>query len=154
ELPTINCPATVTVCADAGQPFASAVNLGAASSSDNCGAPVVTNNAPLHFPIGTNQVVWTATDTHGNQNMCVQQVIVTPAVNLPHSITGLVNNGDGSVTIDFAGTAGATYQVQASTNLVDWVTIGTNTPSEGGFWSFTDSEAAHFPMRFYRAARQ
>lgn len=37
--------------------------------------------------------------------------------------------------------------IQASTNLVDWTSIYTNTPP----FTFTDSNAASYPYRFYRA---
>jgi hypothetical protein len=37
--------------------------------------------------------------------------------------------------------------IQASTNLVDWVSIYTNTPP----FTFTDSNASNYPNRFYRA---
>jgi hypothetical protein len=99
-------------------------------------------------------VTWTVTDVHGNQNTCVQQVIVAPAPALPHAITSLVNNGDGSVTVNFSGTSGVQYAVQVSTNLFDWVSVQTYTAAEGGAWSYTDPEAANCPARFYRAARQ
>ena len=42
------------------------------------------------------------------------------------------------------------YVVQASTNLVDWVCIATN--STPGLLSFTDSESLQYPGRFYRVA--
>ena len=51
------------------------------------------------------------------------------------------------------GAPGQSYSIQASSNLVDWATLlTTNTPS--GVLDFTDSEAAHFPQRFYRAVSQ
>jgi hypothetical protein len=153
ELPAITCPASVSVSADAGQGFASAVSLGTPTTSDNCGVASVNNSAPAQFPLGTNLVTWTVTDIHGNQNTCIQQVVVTSAPNLPHSVTGLVRNDDGTVTVNFNGTSNVQYSVQVSTNLTDWVSVQTNTAGEGGFWSYTDPDAANHPVRFYRAAR-
>src|SRR5664280_2134903 len=48
--PTIICPTTVTVNADAGICTASGVNLGTPTTGDNCGVASVTNNAPAIFP--------------------------------------------------------------------------------------------------------
>ena len=46
-----------------------------------------------------------------------------------------------------ASGVGACYVLQASTNLVDWVSVQTNTVSVG---EFTDSAAKDYPRRFYR----
>ena len=44
---------------------------------------------------------------------------------------------------------GIAYILQASTNLVDWVSLSTNTPT-GVTITLQDSNAAVFPYRFYR----
>jgi hypothetical protein len=41
--------------------------------------------------------------------------------------------------------------VYASTNLVDWESILTNSPVVGS-WDLLDADATNRPMRFYRAA--
>jgi YVTN family beta-propeller protein len=73
--PSITCPADLVVSAD-DLCAATGVNLGTPLVSDNCSAVTVTNNAPASFPIGTNFVTWTATDSSGNSTSCVQQIIV------------------------------------------------------------------------------
>src|SRR5436309_8280356 len=74
ETPTVTCPADVTVYADPGQCSATNVFLGVpASTNDNCGVSSVVNNAPVSYPVGTNAVVWTVTDVHGNSSSCTQQ---------------------------------------------------------------------------------
>jgi len=89
--PTISCPATVAVNTDTGQCYASSVNLGTSVTSDNCGVATVVNNAPAQFPVGTNFVVWTATDLHGNFSSCTQTVIVVynlpPVLSCPANLT-------------------------------------------------------------------
>src|SRR5262249_17406455 len=114
EPPMITCPTNITVSADVGQNYASSVALGTPLVSDNCGVFSTTNDAPSHFPLGTNSVVWTAVDIHGNLNTCVQNVIVHPAPSQPHGISSIVNNGDGSFTLNFTGAAYIQYVVQAS----------------------------------------
>jgi hypothetical protein len=46
-----------------------------------------------------------------------------------------------------SGVPGLQYIVQASTNLVNWVTLGTNTPP----FEFFDPSSANLPKCFYRA---
>ena len=76
--PTITAPADVTV-QQVGS-GGTAVNLGMATASDIVDAnPVIANNAPALFPVGTTLVVWTATDYSGNQATATQRVTVTPA---------------------------------------------------------------------------
>ncbi|KOH47098.1 hypothetical protein NC99_01410 [Sunxiuqinia dokdonensis] len=76
--PTITCPATVSVPADAGLCYALAenVDLGTPVTDDNCGVASVTNDAPAQFPTGDTQVTWTVTDVAGNTNTCIQTVTV------------------------------------------------------------------------------
>ena len=47
-----------------------------------------------------------------------------------------------------------TQVVQASTNLAssNWVNVATNTPASNSF-TFTDTNALHYPARFYRVLR-
>src|SRR5206468_1862526 len=73
EAPTIlACPADVTVNADTNSCFATGVVFGNPTASDNCGAVFITNNAPVQFPVGTNIVTWTVTDSSGNIATCQQ----------------------------------------------------------------------------------
>jgi hypothetical protein len=44
--------------------------------SDVCGLASLTNNALSCYPVGTNLVVWTATNIHGISASCTQRVIV------------------------------------------------------------------------------
>jgi hypothetical protein len=73
--PSLTCPNDVVVAVNDGC-SAINVNLGLPATSDTCGVAGVTNNAPVRFPLGTNLVTWTATDTSGNSATCVQRVIV------------------------------------------------------------------------------
>ncbi|PTN07479.1 gliding motility-associated-like protein, partial [Mangrovibacterium marinum] len=78
--PEMNCPADVTVTADAGSCFASNVDLGTPEVSDNCtptSALLVANNAPETFPVGETDVEWIVTDMSGKFITCLQKVIVT-----------------------------------------------------------------------------
>ena len=76
--PTIECPSSVTVSADANSCTASGVTLGTATFSDNCTLPsnALTNDAPSVFPLGTTVVIWTVTDGAGLTSTCSQLVTV------------------------------------------------------------------------------
>src|SRR2546428_14102997 len=77
QAPTISCPADVTLMADPDLHTASGVTLGVPSSTnDNCGVSTVATDASEPYPLGTNDVVWTVTDIHGNSSSCTQTVIV------------------------------------------------------------------------------
>ncbi|MCH2230955.1 MAG: HYR domain-containing protein [Crocinitomicaceae bacterium] len=90
ELPSIVCPADITVSADAGV-CTSSTTLINPSTADNCGVLSVTNDAPTDFPLGSTIVTWTVEDIHGNLNTCTQEVIVTddelPTITCPTDVT-------------------------------------------------------------------
>ncbi len=60
---------------------------------------------------------------------------------------GFVN---GAFQFSFNDFASGSYDIQASSNLIDWTTIETNYPFSGSV-TVTDTNSAEFPHRFYRA---
>jgi hypothetical protein len=91
QVPTITCPANVTVSADAGICTASGVALGAPTTSDNCSVASITNDAPAIFPLGNTTVTWTVTDGSGLTATCTQTVTVndteSPTIVCPANVT-------------------------------------------------------------------
>jgi len=71
-----------------------------------------------------------------------------PVVLVRGQINSLERRADGSSGLRFSGAPGQAYLVEASTNLVDWETIGTASEVEAGAFEFQD--AAGLPTRFYR----
>ncbi len=67
----------------------------------------------------------------------------------PSKLQSLVQQ-PGKVLLEFAGASGTPYSVQASTNLVDWETIGEASEVDDSSFQFSDSQAGDFPARFYR----
>jgi hypothetical protein len=55
------------------------------------------------------------------------------------------------VVLTVTGQAGRTYNIQASPDLITWTVIGSALVPAGGSLDFTDTNAASFPRRFYRA---
>jgi gliding motility-associated-like protein len=96
ELPTISCPAEITVNNDPGHCFATPY-LGSPVTYDNCGIDTIFNNAPPTFPIGVTTFTWTVVDIHGNTATCLQTVTVNdtelPTITCPSDIS--VNNDPG-----------------------------------------------------------
>ena len=54
---------------------------------------------------------------------------------------------NGQFQFDILGVTGLNYSIQASTDLVDWVSLGTNVSP----FTFVDTNAPLFPQRFYRS---
>src|ERR1041385_1436558 len=50
----------------------------------------------------------------------------------------------------FYGAPGASYVVEASSDLTRWTAVATNTVPSSGRLDFADSLAGNFPQRFYR----
>jgi hypothetical protein len=57
---------------------------------------------------------------------------------------------DGVITIDCAFQAARTNRVSSSTNLIDWLPLGTGIADANGIFEFTDSDAKEMARRFYR----
>jgi autotransporter-associated beta strand protein len=55
--------------------------------------------------------------------------------------------------MSLAGVTGSNYVLQASTNMVNWVPISTNTASTN-YFDLIDPNASNFPNRFYRILEQ
>jgi hypothetical protein len=90
EPPTSRCPEDVVVGTDPGCCYATNVDLGTPTVSDNSGVQSLTNNAPTQFPKGETLVTWTVTDTSGNIATCTQKVTVVdnepPTLSCPGDI--------------------------------------------------------------------
>ena len=84
--PVITCPSDVSGVAGVGE-CTGTVNIGTATATDICSTPVITNNAPVQFPVGTTTVTWTATDACGNFSTCDQLVTVIDDPSQPPTFT-------------------------------------------------------------------
>jgi uncharacterized repeat protein (TIGR01451 family) len=82
------------------------------------------------------------------------QIATGVATFIPASLGSVTVHTNGSFTLILTGQPGQTYIVQASTNLVNWVPVNTNSASVIGKFQFTDSNVSSFKQRFYRAIRQ
>ena len=77
---------------------------------------------------------------------------VTPAGPAPEPVTliGFVKLTNGTFQFAYSNDNSQIYNVFASTNLVNWQSIGAATQTSFGFFQFTDLEATNFQHRFYQ----
>ncbi|MGN6641367.1 MAG: LamG-like jellyroll fold domain-containing protein [Verrucomicrobiota bacterium] len=75
---------------------------------------------------------------------------VEPLVVLPSGGVLQFSQGGDQWTLKFTGVAGLNYQVQTSTNLVDWTVVGAATDLGDGRFEFVDPDAMSREAGFYR----
>ena len=63
-------------------------------------------------------------------------------------------NPDGTMRVRFVGNDSKSYGIEVSTDMVNWVPLGTAAADAEGNVEFTDPNTAHQPLRFYRAVEQ
>ena len=89
-----------------------------------------------------------AFNSDGTPYLAAAQMDTLNIANQVPTIT-VQNNPAGQITLLITGDAGPNYTVEASENLVDWVTAwATNAPAMPFSW--TDTNAASQTARFYR----
>lgn len=101
--------------------------------------PVQTKTAPFQFVDGD------ITQPKRFYRAVGEAVISIPVTPAAPAMTAL-NSASGQFSFGVTGTAGAQYVVQASTNLVDWVSVETNTAP----FTFADPNTASYKQRFFR----
>jgi hypothetical protein len=82
----------------------------------------------------------------------VQYAPTTMSLKVVPTTTSLISPArlvNGAFQLTLAGPDSSAYEIQASTNLLQWVTIESNSPFLGTL-VFTDTNAGVFPRRFYR----
>jgi hypothetical protein len=86
-----------------------------------------------------------------------RRAFATNSINIstdaPPVLSGLQTAAGGGRAFTLAGTPNATYVIQASTNLLSWKPIATNSLPASGLVVVNDSQAGLFSRRYYRAAK-
>jgi gliding motility-associated-like protein len=100
--PVITSPTSVTAYSNFGCQSVG-VNLGTLTATDNCTIESITNNAPLFFPLGNTNVIWTVIDASGNSSTVTQLVTVVdtlkPTIIAPSNLEVASNTGCGASEI-------------------------------------------------------
>lgn len=76
--------------------------------------------------------------------------VAAPNVALRGKLSASYLKSDGPLQFTLTGAPNQIYIVQASTNLINWVPVFTNTTPVNGLFQFTDPTATSYPSRFYR----
>jgi hypothetical protein len=71
---------------------------------------------------------------------------------VPFGVTGTIQQAGNIFQLQFSATAGASYTIQASSNLVDWIILTNFVPVTTGTFQFNDLTATNYPQHFYRVS--
>jgi subtilisin-like proprotein convertase family protein len=119
-------------------------------------------------PYGSSFTVFNGTDANGTWSLYVADhaaedagmiaggwslTIGWDSALLPPKLTSPTVTGKSSPQATLVGQPGQTYIIEASTDLINWTAMCTNTLN-GNCWSFVDEKATNFSARFYRAVRK
>jgi hypothetical protein len=121
----------------------------------NTNTPLFTpsTTAALNLPVVTTQSVGRYSVVITNLYGGITSSPASLAVVIP-LVSNIVDNANGSVTLNFIGLPNVTTRIWATTNLTlpaDWLPIFTNTTTTiYGTWQYIDSHATGYPARFYR----
>jgi uncharacterized repeat protein (TIGR01451 family)/uncharacterized delta-60 repeat protein len=126
------------------------VTFGSLASNASASAVIVAR--PNIVGLITNlAVAGIGTQTESNlANNTITIVTTVDGVQFSTTSSGVTNGAFGTM---ISGRANRTYVVEASTNLVNWVPVFTNSTLSGAV-SFIDTNAPLFPTRFYRAVER
>ncbi|MBK8517905.1 MAG: HYR domain-containing protein [Saprospiraceae bacterium] len=139
-LPTISCPANITVNVNPGQCFATNANLGQPVTNDNClpvkdtlrrfnGDTLKTNT---QLPVGDNTIIWIVTDKHNNTNSCSQLVTVrdneVPVINCPSDMTIDATTGNCAASASYTTPVGTDNCPGATTMQTTGLASGASFP--------------------------
>jgi len=107
----------------------------------NGSVPGLTGGITYYFAI-------TAVDTNGVESTFSNEL--NYQLGLPGAKMTAHRGGAGQFQLTVTGATSHTYNIQATTNLLAWINIGSITLSTNGALNFTDTSASGFASRFYR----
>jgi autotransporter-associated beta strand protein len=121
------------------------------------------NGGASNAPVGTYTITPSAA-TGGTFNPIDYNIsyftnaltVTGPSNTIPVTITG-VTLVSGNVQMNFSGTPGSVYVIEAATNLdspITWTALSTNTADSNGLFNYTDSTASNFGARYYQTVAQ
>jgi len=127
-----------------------AVTLNAANTvNPSFSVAPVTSPAVLTFQLVVNDGV--VNSAPSQVQITVLPPLPTPFVSQPLPNAMLLGNG--SLALQLIGAPAQLYQIQASTNLVNWVNLNLVYADYSGRIAFEEAaDRANYPVRFYRAA--
>ena len=134
---------------DATNP-AGAVTTFSVTATNTCQPVVPVTCTPASdstFPLGTNLVTCVAVDAFGVTNTATFTVTVLPTAPL---FAGCSMPAPGQFRLQGTGTAGLTYTLQSSTNLVNWLDRTNIVAAPSGLIEHLEFTSPDVPVCFYR----
>jgi len=116
----------------------------------NAGAQLILTVKPNATGPCVNSAIVTAVTPDPNPDDDAATATVTVASGAPPHLAATVVNTNGTFQFTVNGQSGQEYIVQASTNLINWVSVYTNPSPFVSPFTFTDSNKTTYPDRFYR----
>ncbi len=96
--------------------------------------------------------VFSQPDTPVSEDQRIQNLAYRADTVTHPRIVHLELTAEGAI-LRIAAVAGFAYQVQASTDLINWENLGWVTDGGDGLFRFVDTDRALYPVRFYRVVR-
>ena len=81
-------------------------------------------------------------------NIADYNIVVLPPATPVLTSLGFTN---GNYKLKLASTTNTTFGIQGSTNLLNWINLGSGTTDTNGVFFFQDTNTANVRFRFYRA---
>ena len=78
----------------------------------------------------------------------------TEIVTIKYSLVAIQRLGNGDILLQAQGSAGESFDVQASTNLQTWQDLGESAADTNGLFQFNDTNAPQYNTRFYYTVPQ
>ncbi|MDB6125509.1 MAG: hypothetical protein JWQ71_4502, partial [Pedosphaera sp.] len=126
-------------------------NVGSLNSAANATLTVTASAATAG--VFTNNATVTANEIDLNTANNASQASVTVLTIVPPRLANSSMQTNGNFQMTLIGQAGESYVIQASTNLINWTSVITNTISASGNYKFADTNSLGFNQRYYRAVR-
>jgi hypothetical protein len=119
--------------------------------SDGTQQWVIRYDGPAH---GNDEAVAIAVDNCGGVYVTGWQTVPgggTEIVTIKYAEAGVIQaQPGGAMRVQFPAAPGQSYSFLWSSNLLDWLTLGTGTADTNGVATFDDTNAPLYPHRFYK----
>ena len=151
-----NLPLGVTFVSATPTPPGSVIRGGATLTwnvgtlNTNAGAQLTVIVQPGSPGLFTSYAIVNANTPDPNPDDDFAQATINAGTIPPPQLTNSIVNINGTFQLTVNGQPGQEYIVQASTNLINWVSVYTNPPPFNSPFTFTDSNASSYQDRFYR----
>ena len=136
------------------------VNGESLANSDIAGDPSLATDATTDSAAGAYPIkATTGTLNSVNYNFVfvdgTLDVIATNSAPIQQASIALVAPPSGeAIKVNLSGAPSQVYVIEASTDLVHWTAISTNTTDVSGTLTVTDPDAKNYSCRFYRSVAQ